>query len=77
MLCRTVGGIVVALVACAIADPPTQSADPPATRPAGDGLFDPARHLRVADVRPGMTGYGLSVFHGTTIDRFDGQPLVR
>ncbi len=34
-------------------------------------LFDPARHMRVADVRPGMTGYGLTVFHGNQIDRFD------
>ena len=38
---------------------------------AGDTLFDPARHMRVAEVRPGMTGYGLSVFQGTKIERFD------
>jgi hypothetical protein len=34
-------------------------------------LFDPARHMRVSEVRPGMTGYGLSVFQGTKIERFD------
>src|SRR5213595_3182116 len=34
-------------------------------------LFDPARHMRVAEVKPGMTGYGLSVFKGTKIERFD------
>lgn len=34
-------------------------------------LFDPARHLRVSDVRPGMKGYCLTVFQGTAIERFD------
>lgn len=34
-------------------------------------LFDPARHMRVSEVRPGMTGYGLSVFQGTKIEKFD------
>src|SRR5690242_11532807 len=34
-------------------------------------LFDPARHMRVSEVREGMTGYGLSVFKGTRIDRFE------
>jgi hypothetical protein len=34
-------------------------------------LFDPARHMRVAEVKPGMRGYGLSVFSGTKIERFE------
>lgn len=34
-------------------------------------LLDPARHMRVAEVKPGMKGYGLSVFRGTQIERFD------
>jgi hypothetical protein len=38
-------------------------------------LFDPARHMRVSEVREGMTGYGLSVFKGTTIERFDVKVL--
>jgi hypothetical protein len=33
--------------------------------------FDSSRHMRVSEVRPGMTGYGLSVFGGTKIERFD------
>src|SRR3954470_9882811 len=37
--------------------------------------FDPARHMRVAEVRPGMKGYGLSVFKGTKIDRFDVEVI--
>src|SRR4051812_22007436 len=37
--------------------------------------FDPARHMRVSDVREGMTGYGLSVFKGTQIERFDVKVL--
>jgi hypothetical protein len=47
----------------------------PATRPAAvrplDDLFDPSRHMRVSEVRPGMKGYGLTVFSGTKIERFD------
>lgn len=34
-------------------------------------LFDPARHMRVSEVKPGMKGYGLSVFQGTKIERFE------
>src|SRR5438552_3289890 len=38
-------------------------------------LFDPSRHMRVSEVRPGMKGYGLSVFSGTKIDRFDVEVI--
>src|SRR4051794_28506863 len=38
-------------------------------------LFDPARHMRVSEIKPGMTGYGLSVFKGTKIERFDVEVL--
>jgi hypothetical protein len=41
----------------------------------GDSLFDPARHMRVSEVKPGMKGYGLSVFLGTKIERFDVQVI--
>src|SRR6187455_824392 len=41
------------------------------TAPAGPSVFDPARHMRVAEVKPGMKGYGLSVFRGTEIERFE------
>ncbi|MCC6424497.1 MAG: hypothetical protein IT447_13570 [Phycisphaerales bacterium] len=33
--------------------------------------FDPQRHMRIAEVHSGMTGYGLSVFYGTKIERFE------
>src|SRR5690606_16382209 len=33
--------------------------------------FDPDRHMRVSEVRIGMRGYGLTVFKGTKIERFD------
>src|SRR3954454_1165654 len=48
------------------------NAEPPATAPP---RFDPARHMRVSEVREGMTGYGLSVFKGTKIERFDVKVL--
>lgn len=39
-----------------------------ATLPTG---FDPQKHMRVSEVRQGMKGYGLSVFRGTKIERFE------
>src|SRR5688572_20805449 len=54
----------------------------PALPPPGNEI------MRVAEVKPGMKGYGLTVFRGTTIERFNvevvgvmpksnlGQPLV-
>lgn len=34
-------------------------------------LFDSSKYMRISEVRPGMTGYGLSVFQGTKIARFN------
>jgi hypothetical protein len=39
-------------------------------------LFDPQRHMRVSEVKVGMKGYGLSVFRGTTIERFDVEVVA-
>ncbi len=33
--------------------------------------FDPAQHMAVREVKPGMKGYGLTVYHGTKIETFD------
>lgn len=40
-------------------------------RAAAESLFDPQRHMHVSEVQPGMKGYGLSVFSGSKIERFD------
>src|SRR5688572_1747885 len=49
---------------------------PPCLRAAAaDGPFDPARHMRVSEVTPGMKGYGLSVFSGTKIERFEVEVI--
>jgi hypothetical protein len=37
--------------------------------------FDPQRHMLVSEVKPGMKGYGLSVFMGTKIERFDVEVI--
>jgi len=34
-------------------------------------LFDPALHMRVSEVRSGMKGYGLTIFSGDDIVKFD------
>ena len=59
-LCRRAALAAVVLCSTAL---PVRAADPE--------LFDPAVDLRVADVRPGMTGYGLTVLQGNHVDRFD------
>lgn len=69
---------------CACGESPARSPRVPATqqeqraaadRQAPRSLFDPARHMRVSEVRPGMKGYGLSVFSGTKIERFDVEVI--
>jgi hypothetical protein len=62
----------LSFLACLICFGHALRAATPATRPS---LFDPARHMRVSEVREGMTGYGLSVFKGTKIERFDVKVL--
>ena len=62
----------LAYVACLLCASLAARAESPATAPS---LFDPARHMRVSEVREGMTGYGLSVFKGTKIERFDVKVL--
>lgn len=64
--------VISMLLAClptiSRADSPATFKSLPATRPAS--LFDPARHMHVAEVKPGMTGFGLTVFEGTKIEKF-------
>src|SRR3954454_2388483 len=59
------------------ADAPARPSSPSAspTLPTLPTLFDPARHMRVSEVRAGMKGYGLSVFKGTKLERFDVEVL--
>ena len=58
--------LILGAISCA-----TARADAPSPAPPAPTLFDPARHMRVAEVRPGMTGYGLTVFKGSKIEKFD------
>ncbi|MFA7235629.1 MAG: hypothetical protein WC058_02090 [Phycisphaeraceae bacterium] len=37
--------------------------------------FDPGRHMLVGEVEPGMIGYGMTVFHGTTPEPFDVEVI--
>ena len=62
--------LLAVLLAPPVAAAQDDAAD--ATQPAAAALkfFDPARHMRVSEVRPGMKGYGLSVFQGTKIEKF-------
>src|SRR4051794_17629626 len=53
-------------------DRPAQSVPPASTDAAAlPTLFDPQRHMTVDEVKPGMKGFGLSVFRGTKVERFD------
>jgi hypothetical protein len=40
-----------------------------------ESAFDPVRHMHVSEVKPGMKGYGLSVFSGTDIERFEVEVI--
>lgn len=42
-----------------------------ADAPATHTLFDSSKDISVDEVKPGMKGYGLSVFSGTRIEKFD------
>lgn len=55
----------VALLIAASVVPPADAREP---MPKG---FDPAQHMTVDEVKPGMTGYGLTVYNGTKIETFD------
>jgi hypothetical protein len=58
------GGLIILLLALS----PHVRADAEVSKPSP---FNPARHMHVSEVRPGMTGYGLTVFKGDAIERFD------
>src|SRR5688500_5037382 len=64
------GGLIVAALAPAVlAEGGATGSPAPGAR--ARSLCDPARQLRLAEVKPGMTGHGLSVFQGTKIERFE------
>jgi hypothetical protein len=68
---RTAGLLLLPLLAAAPG--PAQSAPPAPTPPAPAPALTPSAApgtLAVRDVRPGMTGYGLTVFKGTQPERF-------
>jgi hypothetical protein len=66
---------LLALGFCRIAPAETPAAALPASQTPAPPLFDPARHMRISEVHPGMTGYGLTVFSGSKIERFDVEVL--
>lgn len=57
-------------IALAVLHAGAQAADS-GERGRTEKLFDPARHIPVREVKAGMKGYGLSVFKGTTPERFE------
>src|SRR6266567_3668437 len=67
--------VAVAVLSCIGVAPVGRGESGSSTRPALSVDFDPARHMRVAEVKEGTTGYGLSVFKGTQVERFDVKVL--
>lgn len=70
---RLAAGLALAIAGIMPLSTLAETPPPPRAQSAPRDLFDPARHMRVSEVRPGMTGYGLTVFHGSEIERFDVQ----
>ena len=58
---------LIALLITAVTARAADTAPPPG--------FDPQRHMRIAEVKEGMRGYGLTVFRGTKIERFDVEVI--
>jgi hypothetical protein len=54
---------------------PPSAGEEARSQASSHSLFDPHRHMRVSEVKPGMKGYGLSVFSGTDIERFDVEVI--
>ncbi len=89
LLSLTLFSSVAALSQASAADPtsagiPPNNSSKPDVHPSPDqaeqspsktSLFDPQKHWRVSQVQPGWKGYGLSVFHGTSIERFDVEVI--
>src|SRR5215207_5365201 len=67
--------ILLSLLACGVARAADAAANGPEEASASSNLFDPAKHMKINEIRPGMKGYGLSVFMGTKIERFDVEVL--
>ena len=59
--------LLLAICPKGIAENPVVTKADPAMPPG----FDPARHMRVSEVKEGMTGYGISVFKGDKLERFN------
>lgn len=64
---RSALAAAMALVIASLAGPALAQTNPG----NDDTLFDPAKHMRVDEVKVGMKGYGLTVFKGTKIERFE------
>ncbi len=65
--------IVLIVLACFAGCAPAVRAD--RANQADDSLFDPQRHWRVDQIQPGWKGYGLSVFRGSKIERFEVEVI--
>lgn len=80
---RLGSSLLAALLGSAVLAPSVPAAEPAppaAVPPSTDAnrlppLFDPDRHMRVEEVKPGMKGHGLSVFRGTEVERFDVEVI--
>jgi hypothetical protein len=62
----------VVMAVPALALPPVPISHP---APGHRLQFDPKKFMRVEDLKPGMRGYALTVFHGTKIERFGVEIL--
>jgi len=63
--------LVLVLASLLLAQSAARADNPALAAPAAASLFDPARHMHVADVKPGMKGYGLTVFSGSELTKFN------
>jgi hypothetical protein len=72
---RRLALMIALFLACPFAARADNHPSDPTVSAANASLFDPTVHMRVSEVRPGMQGYGLTVFSGTKIEKFDVEVL--
>ncbi|MDR3706755.1 MAG: SpoIVB peptidase S55 domain-containing protein [Capsulimonadaceae bacterium] len=72
LLAVAIALLFASLASSAPASTPPSAApvQPAPVKHVNHGWFDTARFCPVADIRPGQTGYALTVFQGTKIERF-------
>jgi len=74
MVAVTLGGILTPVVGAE--SPPKPLATVATAAKPLPAMFDPKRHMALSEIKPGMKGYGLTVYAGSQIRKFDIEVIA-